>query len=222
MRESISSPGASGRAERWFDDGEGTEELTGFGSSFRPSPSSRSKGMSQVCSMPSRNPVSGRPTFPASCVRMFGRRSSSCWKMFPRPTGQTRSVRRPDRIRRRTAATDPRPTKLCIRPPCGSSCAWSSACLPSRGNCCPVNDPIYAQAYGVRALVRAAGRSRPHEGGTHGLFKRRRLGLVLWPFPAYPRRLSHGAFPFGPYGGAFPARIPMSRSGRPCLAYSGT
>ena len=41
----------------------------------------------------------------------------------------------------------------------------------------PVNDPIYAQAYGVRALYELLDEAARHEGGTHVLFNRQ----TAWP-----------------------------------------
>ena len=66
----------------------------------------------------------------------------------------------------------------------------------------PINDPIYAQAYGVRALYELLDEAARHEGGTHVLFNRQ----TAWPrFMALCRLVhggsSHGAFPLRPYGG---------------------
>jgi len=66
----------------------------------------------------------------------------------------------------------------------------------------PINDPIYAQAYGMRALYELLDEAARHEGGTHVLFNRQ----TAWPrFMALCRLVhsgsSHGAFPLRPYGG---------------------
>jgi len=66
----------------------------------------------------------------------------------------------------------------------------------------PVNDPIYAQSYGVRTLYELLDEAARCEGGTHVLFNRQ----TAWPRLMALFRLihggsSHGAFPFRPYGG---------------------
>jgi len=66
----------------------------------------------------------------------------------------------------------------------------------------PVNDPIYAQSYGVRTLYELLDEAARHEGGTHVLFNRE----TAWPRLMALFRLvysgsSHGAFPMRAYGG---------------------
>jgi hypothetical protein len=66
----------------------------------------------------------------------------------------------------------------------------------------PVNDPIYAQSYGVRTLYELLDEAARCEGGTHILFNRQ----TAWPRLMALFRLvhggsSHGAFPLRPYGG---------------------
>jgi hypothetical protein len=67
----------------------------------------------------------------------------------------------------------------------------------------PVNDPIYAQAYGVRSLYELLEEAARNEGGTHGLSNRN----MAWPRLMALFRLihggsAHGAFPLMAYGGA--------------------
>ena len=72
----------------------------------------------------------------------------------------------------------------------------------------PVNDPIYAQAYGVRALYELLDEAARHEGGTHVLFNRQ----TAWPrlmalFRLDPRRLvPRGFSPACLWRRAVPAR----------------
>ena len=72
----------------------------------------------------------------------------------------------------------------------------------------PVNDPIYAQAYGVRSLYELLEEATRNEGGTHGLLNRN----MAWPRLMALFRLihggsAHGAFPMRAYGGVVvPAR----------------
>ena len=72
----------------------------------------------------------------------------------------------------------------------------------------PVNDPIYAQSYGVRSLYELLDEATRYEGGTHALFNRQ----TAWPRLMALFRLihggsAHGAFPMRAYGGRpVPAR----------------
>jgi hypothetical protein len=66
----------------------------------------------------------------------------------------------------------------------------------------PVNDPVYAQSYGVRTLYELLDEAARCEGGTHVLFNRQ----TAWPRLMALFRLihggsSHGAFPLRSYGG---------------------
>ncbi|HAV34478.1 MAG TPA: hypothetical protein DCX79_20960, partial [Planctomycetaceae bacterium] len=66
----------------------------------------------------------------------------------------------------------------------------------------PTNDPIYSQSYGVRSLYELLDQAARHEGGTHVLFNRQ----TAWPrlmalFRLIHNGSSHGAFPLRPYGG---------------------
>jgi hypothetical protein len=67
----------------------------------------------------------------------------------------------------------------------------------------PVDFPIYAQAYGVRSLYELLEETTRNEGGTHGLMNR----SMAWPRLMALFRLihggsAHGAFELRPYGGA--------------------
>jgi hypothetical protein len=66
----------------------------------------------------------------------------------------------------------------------------------------PVDFPIYAQAYGVRSLYELLEETKGNEGGTHGLMNR----SMAWPRLMALFRLihdgsAHGAFALRPYGG---------------------
>ena len=66
----------------------------------------------------------------------------------------------------------------------------------------PVDFPIYAQAYGVRSLYELLEEATRNEGGTHGLLNRN----MAWPRLMALFRLiyggsAHGAFPMRAYGG---------------------
>jgi hypothetical protein len=66
----------------------------------------------------------------------------------------------------------------------------------------PVNDPIFAQSYGVRSLYELLDEVTRYEGSIHALSTRR----TAWPRLMALFRLihggsSHGAFPLRPYGG---------------------
>lgn len=67
----------------------------------------------------------------------------------------------------------------------------------------PVNDPIYAQSYGVRTLYELLDEAHRYEGGTYGLINRH----TAWPRLMALFRLMfhgsvHGSFPMRAYGGA--------------------
>jgi hypothetical protein len=67
----------------------------------------------------------------------------------------------------------------------------------------PVIDPIYVQSYGVRSLYELLEETTRNEGGTHGLLNRE----TAWPRLMALFRLIHGgsvhgAFPLRAYGGA--------------------
>jgi hypothetical protein len=67
----------------------------------------------------------------------------------------------------------------------------------------PVNDPIYAGSYGVRSLYELLEEATRSEGGTHGLMNRQ----MAWPRLMALFRLihggsAHGQFPLWAYGGA--------------------
>lgn len=67
----------------------------------------------------------------------------------------------------------------------------------------PVNDPVYASSYGVRTLYEMLEEAGRNEGGTHGLMNRH----VAWPRLMALFRLIHGGsphgqFPLRAYGGA--------------------
>ncbi|WLD13100.1 Eco57I restriction-modification methylase domain-containing protein [Planctellipticum variicoloris] len=66
----------------------------------------------------------------------------------------------------------------------------------------PVNDPVYDHSYGVRSLYELLDEATRHEGGTHVLLSRN----TAWPRLMALFRLvhcgsAHGAFPLRPYGG---------------------
>lgn len=66
----------------------------------------------------------------------------------------------------------------------------------------PVNDPIYTQSYGVRTLYELLDEAARLEGGTHALFNQQ----SAWPrlmalFRLVHAGSSHGAFPLRSYGG---------------------
>ena len=67
----------------------------------------------------------------------------------------------------------------------------------------PVNDPIYAQAYGVRSLYELLDEATRNEGGTHVLFNRQMSWSRLMAlFRLIHHGSAHGAFAMRAYGGA--------------------
>ena len=66
----------------------------------------------------------------------------------------------------------------------------------------PVNDPIYGQSYGVRSLYELLDEVTRYEGGTHALFNRQTAWHRLMAlFRLIYSGSAHGAFPMRAYGG---------------------
>jgi hypothetical protein len=66
----------------------------------------------------------------------------------------------------------------------------------------PINDPIYAQSYGVRSLYELLDEVTRYEGGTHALFNRQTAWHRLMAlFRLIYSGSGHGAFPMRAYGG---------------------
>jgi hypothetical protein len=66
----------------------------------------------------------------------------------------------------------------------------------------PINDPIYAQSYGVRSLYELLDEVTRYEGGTHALFNRQEAWHRLVAlFRLIYGGSAHGAFPMRAYGG---------------------
>lgn len=66
----------------------------------------------------------------------------------------------------------------------------------------PVNDPIYGQSYGVRTLYELLDEVTRYEGGTHALFNRQTAWHRLMAlFRLIYSGSAHGAFPMRAYGG---------------------
>jgi hypothetical protein len=66
----------------------------------------------------------------------------------------------------------------------------------------PINDPIYAQSYGVRSLYELLDEVARYEGGTHALFNRQTAWHRLMAlFRLIYSGSGHGAFPMRAYGG---------------------
>ena len=80
-------------SDRWFDDGEGTEELNGLRQLLSPDALEAGQGRHvRACSMRSRSPASGRPICPACCGRTSVRPSNYCSKKCRRPTALTKNL----------------------------------------------------------------------------------------------------------------------------------
>lgn len=66
----------------------------------------------------------------------------------------------------------------------------------------PINDPIYGQSYGVRSLYELLDEVTRYEGGTHALFNRQTAWHRLMAlFRLIYSGSAHGAFPMRAYGG---------------------
>ena len=215
-------------SDRWFDDGEGTEELA---------------GLRQLLSPDSLKPVKEGVSGLLDAVEESRKRQADLSERAARECPSSRRIpagRRvdgePDELEpvhapgpsRRTIAADrrPGPRSAATKRRCGWSCGWSSACSPSPGNCCRSTTRSTPSAYGVRSLYELLEEAVRTEGGVHVLFNRQ----TAWPRLMALFRLIHdGSAPRRRFR-CEPTAVLLFRPGdadefrsrRPCPAHPGT
>jgi hypothetical protein len=190
-------------SDRWFDDGEGTEELLGLRQLLSPESLAASKqGVSGL--LDAIEESRKRQADLSSVLRENVRQAVEL--LLEEVSTANRSdaalftplVQHNDRTLSDTEAHEAllqATVRVVMR---------LVVCLfaESRG-LLPVNDPIYLQSYGVRTLYELLDEATRYEGGTHVLFNRQ----SAWPRLMALFRLihggsDHGSFPLRPYGGA--------------------
>ncbi len=189
--------------ERWFDDGEGTEEL---------------RGLRQLLSPESLAPTKDGTTGLLDAIEESRKKQADLSSVLRENVRQAvESLMEEVSAANRT--TPDLFNALCTAPE-GRTLSDAEAheallqatvrvvmrlvvCLfsESRG-LLPVNDPVYAQSYGVRSLYELLDESHREEGGIYGLLNRR----MAWPrlmalFRLIHRGSAHGSFPFKSYSG---------------------
>ncbi|HZZ81778.1 MAG TPA: hypothetical protein VFE62_24970, partial [Gemmataceae bacterium] len=190
-------------SDRWFDDGEGTEELLGFRQLLAPQPlrevtvgveklldaveesRKRQADLSSVL----RENVRQAVEYILEEVSTANRTNTDLFKALV-AHGSDRPLTDTEAHEALMQATVRIVMRLVV-------CLFAES-----RQLLPVNDPIYAQSYGVRSLYDLLDEAARVEGGTHVLFNRQ----TAWPRLMALFRLihggsGHGGFPLMPYGG---------------------
>jgi hypothetical protein len=190
-------------SDRWFDDGEGTEELLGLRQLLAPQPikdvtvglvklldaveesRKRQADLSSVL----RENVRQSVEYLLEEVSTANRTNAELFKSLVNH-GTDRSLTDAEAYEALMQATVRVVMRLVV-------CLFAES-----RQLLPVNDPIYAQSYGVRTLYELLDEAARVEGGTHVLFNRQ----TVWPRLMALFRLihggsAHGGFPLMPYGG---------------------
>ena len=228
MRAWTSSRGASGRPTAGSTTARGPRNSAGLRQLLSPeSPRSRSRRASRACSTPWRSPASGRPTCPACCGRTSARPSSCCWRKCRRRTGRTRtSSARWSGTTADRPLTDAEAHEALLQATVRVVMRLVVCLFAESRQLLPVNDPIYAQAYGVRSLYELLEEAVRNEGGAHAPVQPPHgLAPADGPVPADPRRLGPRCVPAAglrrrPCSG--PATTDERRSRRSGLAHPRT
>ena len=191
-------------SDRWFDDGEGSEELAGFRQLFcpeslAPNPDGtcglldaveESRKKQADLSNVLRENVRQAVEFLLEEVSKASRTSADLLAPLAHPDSA-----RPLTDKEAHEALLQATVRIVMR---------MVVCLfaESRG-LLPVDDPIYSQSYGVRTLYELLDDAQRNDGGTYGLANR----ANAWPrlmalFRLIHQGSAHGAFPLKAYGGA--------------------
>lgn len=191
-------------SDRWFDDGEGTEELN---------------GLRQLLSPESLKPVKEGTSGLLDAVEESRKRQADLSSVLRENVRlaveilleEVSSANRTDRNLFAPLVTGPSQRPL-TDAEAHEALLQATVRVVMRLVVClfaesrqllPVNDPVYAQSYGVRSLYELLEEAVRNEGGTHGLMNRQ----LAWPRLMALFRLihggsSHGSFTLRPYGGA--------------------
>ncbi len=189
-------------SERWFDDGEGTEELLGF---------------RQLLSPDSLRPVKEGVSGLVDGVEESRKRQADLSSVLRENVRQAvelllEDVSTANRVKADLfhplvhhgdgALTDAEAHEALMQATVRVVMRLVVCLFAESRQLLPTNDPIYAQSYGVRTLYELLDEAVRHEGGTHVLFNKQ----TAWPRLMALFRLiysgsSHGAFALRPYGG---------------------
>jgi hypothetical protein len=191
-------------SDRWFDDGDGTEELN---------------GLRQLLSPESLRPVKAGVSGLLDAVEESRKRQADLSSVLRENVRQAVELlleevsaanrTKPDLFTSLVAAGPERPLtdaeahEALLQATVRVVMRLVVCLFAESRQLLPVNDPIYARSYGVRPLYELLEETTRNEGGTHGLLNRN----AAWPRLMALFRLihggsAHGAFPLRPYGGA--------------------
>lgn len=190
-------------SDRWFDEGEGTEELCGLRQLL--SPESLQPAKSGVCGLLDAVEESRKRQADLSSVLRENVRQAVELLLEEVSTANRTNA---DLF---TALKNPADGRSLTDAEAHEALMQAAVRIVMRLVVClfaesrqllPVNDPIFAQSYGVRTLYELLEEVIRCEGGVHVLFNRE----SAWPrlmalFRLVHRGSAHGAFPLRPYGG---------------------
>jgi hypothetical protein len=194
---------AEWETERWFDDGEGTEELD---------------GLRQLLSPESVKPVKSGASGLLDAIEESRKRQADLSSVLRENVRQaveliledvsTAHRTKPDLFASLVASGSERPLtdaeahEALLQATVRIVMRLVVCLFAESRQLLPVNDPVYAQAYGVRTLYELLDDATRYEGGTHVLFNRQ----TAWPRLMALCRLihggsGHGSFAMRAYGG---------------------
>jgi len=205
-------------SDRWFDGGEGTEELDGLRQLLSPESLAPTKsGMSSLLDAVEESRK--RQADLSSVLRENVRQAVELLLEDVSTAHRTKSdlfssLSRRERVRVRAAGeelssqdahplTDAEAHEALLQATVRIVMRLVVCLFAESRQLLPVNDPIYAQAYGVRSLYELLDEAVRTEGGTHVLFNRQMAWSRLMAlFRLIHHGSSHGAFAMRAYGGA--------------------
>ncbi len=194
---------AEWESERWFDNGDGTEELDGF---------------RQLLGPDSLKPVKSGVSGLVDAVEESRKRQADLSSVLRENVRQaveliledvsTAHRTKPDLFASLVASgserrlTDTEAHEALLQATVRIVMRLVVCLFAESRQLLPINDPIYAQSYGVRALYELLDEAARYEGGIHVLFNRQ----TAWPRLMALCRLiyggsAHGAFALRAYGG---------------------
>jgi len=195
-------------SERWFDDGEGTEELAGLRQLLWPTTERDEQGNLKWAGLPGlleaveesrkrqadlssvlRENVRQAVELLLEEVSAVNRTDTNLFQ--PLFTGDTER-----------RLTDTEAHEALLQATVRAVMRLVVCLFAESRQLLPVNDPTYAQSYGVRSLYELLEETIRNEGGIQGLLNRQ----TAWPrlmalFRVIHGGSAHGAFPFPAYGG---------------------
>jgi hypothetical protein len=195
-------------SERWFDDGEGTEELNGLRHLFFPHEVKDENNKVKTVGLPGLlDAVEESRKRQADLSSVLRENVRQAVELL---LDEVSSTNRTDKnlFASLVAASSERPLtdgeahEALLQATVRVVMRLVVCLFAESRQLLPVDFPIYAQAYGVRSLYELLEEATRNEGGTHGLLNRK----MAWPRLMALFRLiyggsTHGAFPMRAYGG---------------------